>query len=96
MEPVNVEAKLAVDRFEVDEECAHIEVGATTGTSRAVLTRLVRACPAGLYEIAEDGSLDFDYAGCLECGTCYVLGRQSVLERWEYPRGGVGIEYRWG
>ena len=31
-----------------------------------VLETLVKACPAGLYKKQEDGTISFDYAGCLE------------------------------
>ncbi len=45
-----------------------------------VLETLTKACPAGLYKKQEDGSVRFDYAGCLECGTCRILGLDSALE----------------
>ena len=76
--PVNVDVKLGVNKFNVDEEL------------------LVKACPAGLYKKQDDGSVRFDYAGCLECGTCRILGLGSALEQWEYPRGTFGVEFRYG
>ncbi|EBA8843220.1 ferredoxin family protein, partial [Salmonella enterica subsp. enterica serovar Montevideo] len=53
-------------------------------------------CPAGLYKKQDDGSVRFDYAGCLECGTCRILGLDTALEKWEYPRGTFGVEFRYG
>ncbi|HIH8553463.1 TPA: ferredoxin family protein, partial [Salmonella enterica] len=44
----------------------------------------------------DDGSVRFDYAGCLECGTCRILGLDTALEKWEYPRGTFGVEFRYG
>lgn len=55
----------------------------------------MKACPAGLYK-RDDGGVRFDYAGCLECGTCRILGLGSALEQWEYPRGTFGVEFRYG
>lgn len=92
--PVNVDVKLGINKFNVDEENPHIIVKAQPDMQ--VLDTLTKACPAGLYKKQEDGSVRFDYAGCLECGTCRILGLNTVLEKWEYPRGTFGIEYRYG
>lgn len=93
---MNVEAKLAVDRFSVDEENPHITLADTVGVPRRTLELLVRGCPAGLYRLNEAGGLDFDHAGCFECGTCYVLAHGTAVASWSYPRGELGIEYRRG
>ncbi|MDR1961255.1 MAG: ferredoxin family protein, partial [Gracilibacteraceae bacterium] len=58
--------------------------------------KLSLACPAGLYKIDEQGNFRFDYAGCFECGACRVLGGETVLDKWEFPSGGMGIEFRYG
>ena len=92
--PVNVDVKLGVNKFNVDEAHPHIVIKGQPDS--AVLELLTRACPAGLYKKQEDSSVRFDYAGCLECGTCRILGLDSALESWEYPRGTFGIEYRYG
>lgn len=94
MESMTVEEKLAVDKFHVDEEFAHIEVDAKA--DKEDVMRLVKLCPAGLYVLDEDGELSFDYAGCLECGTCLVAGKGTVVTAWNYPRGGMGVEFRLG
>ncbi len=67
----------------------HIVVKADA--DKQALELLVKACPAGLYKKQDDGSVRFDYAGCLECGTCRILGLGSALEQWEYPRGTFGL-----
>ncbi|MGI6678947.1 MAG: MFS transporter, partial [Dehalobacterium sp.] len=58
--------------------------------------KLVKACPAGLYILNDDKTLRFDYAGCLECGTCRVLCKGTLVKEWDYPQGTFGIEYRYG
>ena len=77
------------------KETGMFEVPAGGRRFRA-LELLVKACPAGLYKKQDDGSVRFDYAGCLECGTCRILGLGSALEQWEYPRGTFGVEFRYG
>ena len=53
-------------------------------------------CPAGLYSISEEtGEILIEYAGCLECGSCRVACPSGALE-WNYPRGGFGVQYRYG
>lgn len=89
----SVEAKLGADKFFVDEGSAHIELVDDIDMRKFVL--LETACPANLYKRDENG-VHFDYAGCLECGTCRVLCGDSILKKWVYPQGGFGIEYRFG
>ncbi|PST66438.1 ferredoxin [Shewanella algae] len=93
-EPVNVDVKLGVNKFYVDEGHPHIELVENPDINE--FRKLVNACPAGLYKIQDDGSLKFDSAGCLECGTCKMLCGETIIKKWEYPRGTFGIEYRYG
>ncbi|MFT8929730.1 MAG: ferredoxin family protein [Sporolactobacillus sp.] len=92
---VNVDQKLGLNKFTVDEEHPHITV--TAGRAdRAELQKLMNACPAGLYHLNEDGTIRFDYAGCLECGTCRVLCGKTLLDKWQFPEGTFGVAYRYG
>ncbi|NYY76237.1 ferredoxin-like protein FixX [Escherichia coli] len=91
--PVNVDVKLGVNKFNVDEEHPHIVVKADADKQAPEL--LVKA-PRRSVQKQDDGSVRFDYAGCLECGTCRILGLGSALEQWEYPRGTFGVEFRYG
>ena len=92
--PVNVDVKLGVNKFNVDEEHPHIVV--KDDADKQALELLVKACPAGLYKKQDDGSVRFDSAGCLECGTCRVLCGNTILEQWQYPAGTFGIDFRYG
>ena len=92
---MTIEAKLATTRFNVDEDNAHIEVDPNYPDMAEKMT-LVNACPARLYRLQDDGSLTFDYAGCLECGTCRILSLGKVVKKWEYPRDTQGVEFREG
>ncbi|ACL18381.1 ferredoxin-like protein FixX [Desulfitobacterium sp. LBE] len=92
---VNVDHKLGINKFHVDEENAHI-VLKEDNLDMKEYQKLVIACPAGLYKIDEKGNPQFDYAGCLECGTCRVLCGKTIIEKWELPQGTLGIEFRFG
>lgn len=91
---VNVDEFLALNKYNVDEECAHIELADTLDT--AEFMKLVRVCPAALYRIDEDGDKSFDYAGCLECGTCRIICGDTIIKKWENPQPTMGVEYRFG
>lgn len=95
---VNVDAKLSLNKYDVDEENAHIELKDPSRTADfdCEFDKLVIACPAGLYRRDEEGKPSFDYAGCLECGTCRILCGDTILQKWAYPGPTKGIEYRWG
>lgn len=91
---VNVDVKLGVNKFHVDEGNPHIIL--VDNPDMAEFAKLVKACPAGLYKQDEAGNIHFDSAGCLECGTCRVLCGDSILSQWTYPQGTFGIEFRFG
>ncbi|MEG2369400.1 MAG: ferredoxin family protein, partial [Raoultibacter sp.] len=67
---VNVDNFLALNKYEVDEENAHIELVENPDDDE--FDKLIRVCPAALYRRDETGVKSFDYAGCLECGTCRI------------------------
>jgi len=92
---ITVEEKLGVNKYFVDEGNAHIEIDPSYPDIKEK-RKLINACPAGLYKLNEDGTLFFDYAGCLECGTCRVLCLGTVVKKWEYPEGSMGVEFRYG
>ena len=67
---VNVDIKLGVNKFHVDEGHPHIILAANPDINE--FRKLMKACPAGLYKQDDAGNIHFDSAGCLECGTCRV------------------------
>ncbi len=94
LEKVNVDSKLSINKFFVDEENAHIILKEDVDMNE--YKKLMIACPAGIYKLDAKGGIAFDYAGCLECGTCRILCGQTILAKWEFPRGTFGVEYRYG
>lgn len=95
---VNVDEKLSLDKFDVDEERAHIVLKDRSAYASFdnEFDKLVLACPAALYKRDADGRTSFDCAGCLECGTCRIICGTSILDCWKFPSPTKGVEYRWG
>lgn len=91
---VNVDGYLSLNKYEVDESNAHIEL--IDECPMEEFYKLVRVCPAALYKVDESGKQSFDYAGCLECGTCRIACGQTIIKKWENPQPTMGIEYRYG
>ena len=76
MKRLTIEQLLGIDKFVVDDEFAHIKVNKEI-CSRCQPKPCTFACPASLFSI-KNGELSFDYAGCLECGTCRVVCPQRA------------------
>lgn len=91
---VNVDEYLSLNKYEVDEENAHIEL--VDDPDDAEFDKLIRVCPAALYKRDEDGVKSFDYAGCLECGTCRIACGGIIIKKWANPQPTMGVEYRFG
>ncbi|MDK2986438.1 MAG: ferredoxin like protein [Clostridia bacterium] len=94
MKTMSIEEKLGINKFTVDEGNPHIVI--RNGFNLEDLKKCAIACPAGLYVINDDDTVSFDFAGCLECGTCRVICSESGSLEWNYPQGTFGVEFRYG
>ena len=95
MKRMSIEQLLGINKYLVDDELAHIKVDKEI-CKTCPGKPCTFACPAGLYTL-KDGDISFDYAGCLECGTCRVVcPRAGEVITWTYPRGGFGVQFRYG
>ena len=92
MKPVKIEDKLALNKFDVDDE-VHIRLKEDACRTCREFPCLY-ACPAGCFKQVED-HITFSYEGCLECGSCRIVCEQEAIE-WMLPRGGFGICYQFG
>ncbi len=92
---LTVDSKLGLDVFDVDKE-AFITVK-TDICRTCELKPCLYVCPAQVYRL-EDGELVYSTEGCLEMGACNIachnLGRGAI--DWKYPRGGLGVQFRFG
>lgn len=95
VDKMEVAELLSRNKFNLDEEFAHIQVDKKICKSCAEKPCLV-ICPAELYQMEKDGEISFDYAGCLECGTCRLLCENKGIVQWQYSRGSFGISFRHG
>jgi len=88
-----LEAKLALNVYKLDKE-AHIRVDIEK-CRKCDGKYCVNVCPAGLFSLDDKGDIKFDFEGCLECGTCLIACKECAIE-WNHPRGGFGVQYRYG
>ncbi|MFY9262573.1 MAG: ferredoxin [Actinomycetaceae bacterium] len=95
MKDMNVPSRLAKLSYLTDDEESHIEVNQEVAKRTGAGKLLVRVCPAHVYSEQADGTIDVEYAACLECGTCLAVAPPGVL-KWHYPRSGMGVAYREG
>ena len=91
----NTDELLGLDKFAVDEGNAHIVLDKSICAGCMEKPCLV-VCPAKLYKLNEQGEISFDYAGCLECGTCRIVCTHKGVQQWKYPDGTFGIAFRFG
>ncbi|MDR0848592.1 MAG: 4Fe-4S dicluster domain-containing protein [Propionibacteriaceae bacterium] len=87
--------RLAGNRFILDEEEPHIEVNQEVAARTGTADRIILVCPAHVYSKAPDGTVQVEYAACLECGTCFEVADPGALS-WHYPRGTYGVQFREG
>lgn len=90
-----VEEKLYQNRYLVDAGRPHIRVKPHKVPSPGLLA-MIRLCPAGCYARTESGQVEVTADGCLECGTCRIVTRETGEIEWNYPRGGFGVLYKFG
>ena len=67
-----------------------------TRCRRRRCSRLLKVCPAHCYELNDNGQVEITVDGCVECGTCRVIGEPGGDIEWNYPRGGYGVLFKFG
>jgi ferredoxin like protein len=92
---VRVEDKLYYNRYLVDAGRAHIKVRPHETPSPELLS-LLTACPARCYDTNDKGQVEITIDGCVECGTCRIIGEPTGDIEWNYPRGGYGVLFKFG
>lgn len=91
---MDIEAKLGLDVFKIDEE-PHIVINQEICQTQCRVRYCLHVCPAELYSLGKQGEVLVEYEGCLECGTCLIACRPGALT-WHYPQAGYGVQYRFG
>lgn len=88
--PMPVDEALKVNLYDL-EGTPHIIVD-TSLCADCDFRPCMRLCPAECFTFVGEKLL-FSYEGCLECGTCRVVCPKEAI-KWNYPRSGKGIQYR--
>jgi ferredoxin like protein len=91
---VNIEAKLGLNVFKIDEQ-PHIVIDHKLCGERCQVRPCLFVCPANLYTMDPENQVQVDFEGCLECGTCLIACDDGALS-WVYPSAGYGVQYRFG
>ncbi len=93
---VKVEEKLFQNRYLVDAGNPHIRIKDPDICEHKCTTKQCTVCcPAGCYTLDGD-KVVLIADGCLECGTCRIICTEFRNLDWEYPRGGYGIQFKFG
>ncbi len=96
LQPVSIDARLGLDKYEIDEEQSHITVDHSR-CANCQLKPCLTVCPAVVYKWVDD-HVAVNYENCVECGTCQVAcdhgGNKGIT--WRNPQGGFGIMFRYG
>ena len=93
----NVTAQLGLTKFKPDE-VSHLSVkDKEVCRERCRRKFCTHTCPAQVYRWEEEEkSISIAFEGCLECGTCRSGGCPYDNIEMRYPRGGFGVQYRFG
>ena len=91
---MNIEAKLGLNVFKIDAE-PHIVIDHEICRAKCQIRYCLHICPAKLYTVDQQGEVQVNYEGCLECGACFIACAYEALT-WHYPKAGHGVQYRFG
>jgi ferredoxin like protein len=92
---MNIDDKISSVKFYVDEEYAHLKIKNEGTCLRCETKPCLFFCPANVYRLSEEGKIIVAYQACLECGSCRVACPFLNIS-WDYPRGGMGLAYKFG
>ncbi|MDN5344581.1 MAG: ferredoxin like protein [Clostridia bacterium] len=74
------------------DEKSHISIQDDRRCHRCLNRPCTYICPSQVFEWEED-HIRVNYPRCLECGACRLICPESNILM-EYPRGGLGLAYR--
>ncbi|MEX3900752.1 MULTISPECIES: ferredoxin family protein [Paraburkholderia] len=93
----NIDEKLFQNRYRVDVGRPHVRIkDVDICTNDCTEKSCTFVCPASCYRNENDGSITLVTDGCLECGSCRILCTEHHNVEWAYPRGGYGIQFKFG
>lgn len=92
-----IAGKLGLVKFKPDQ-VSHLKIIDSEICRRRCRQKFcTHTCPAQVYRWEnEDKFISIAFEGCLECGTCRSGGCPYNNIDMRYPRGGYGVQYRFG
>jgi ferredoxin like protein len=97
---LDVKARLGATQFNFDSpDHAHITIDQKI-CATCPHQMCMYSCPAGCFTPTDGGpvkggNMTFQYEDCVECGTCDIVCTPGSV-KWNNPRGGFGVKYRYG
>lgn len=92
---MKLEDKLYLDKFVWDEQ-SHIEIVSQDVCRACPDKPCTIVCPAEVYHWdAENQQTVVSYENCIECGACRVICPYNNISC-VMPRGGFGVQYKYG
>jgi ferredoxin like protein len=93
--PMTIEEKLGLLTFKNDHQ-SHIKIMEADVCLKCVNKPCVTGCPAKVYEWDKaQEKIIVSYENCIECGAARMLCPYNNIE-WNPPRGGFGVQYKYG
>jgi ferredoxin like protein len=93
--PMPIEEKLGLLTYKNDHQ-THIKIMDQNVCAKCPNKPCVTACPAKVYEWDEAQKKTLvAYENCIECGAARMLCPYYNIE-WVPPRGGFGVQYKFG
>jgi len=94
-EQLTLEDKLYLVKFKPDEK-SHLVIKEMEVCAAKCEKACTRFCPAGVYKWDEvNRYMIVNYEECFECGSCRISCPFGNID-WRYPRGGFGVQFRYG
>lgn len=90
---MKLEDKLFLDKFTRDEH-SHIDIVSDDVCRRCPDKPCTIVCPADVYHWEGD-HIVVSYENCIECGACRLICPYNNIAC-TMPRGGFGVQYRYG
>ena len=92
---MKLEDKLYLLKFNWDEK-SHIDIVSQDVCARCPDKPCTIVCPAEVYHWDEENSKTVvSYENCIECGACRMICPYNNISC-VMPRGGYGVQYRYG
>ncbi len=92
---VNIDDKVFTLKYYVDEQKSHLSLRDPGLCLKCAQKPCLSFCPVGVYRLDAQGQVVVGYQACVECGSCRVACPLHNI-KWDYPRGGYGVAYKFG